>query len=201
MVNFHKPNKGKTQKELQGAQTEKASKRNIKDAFQAREKSSEWEERVLQVSRVTKVVKGGKNLSFRVLVVIGDGRGTIGVGIGKASEVAEAIKKASEAAKKNTVKLSFDQGSIPHNVWGKSNASKIFLYRAPKGTGLIAGLVIKAAFELAGLHNVVCKIHGSTNPANVLQALMKAVMKLKSRGQIRQQRNFIDRTEEVTVAS
>lgn len=190
MVNFHQNKKGKAPKD--GQFNNDKSRKTNRDSFQGnRDRSTDWEERVLQINRVTKVVKGGKNLSFRALVVVGDGRGTIGVGVGKASEVVDAVKKAVENAKKNTVKVSFDQGSIPHNVWGKSNTSKVFLYRAPKGTGLIAGLVIKVAFELAGLHNVVCKIHGSTNPANVLYGLMNAIRKLKSRGQIRNQRAVI----------
>ena len=153
-----------------------------------RDERGDWQERIIEVNRVTKVVKGGKNMSFRALVVIGDGKGTIGVGIGKAAEVVEAVRKSIEDAKKNTVKVPFDQGSIPHNVLGRSNSSRVHLFRARKGTGLIAALMVKAAFELAGLHNVVCKIQGSTNPTNVLLAMIDAIRKLKTRNQIKQLR-------------
>lgn len=146
---------------------------------------SEWEERVIEVKRVTKVVKGGKNMSFRVLVVVGDQRGNFGVGVGKADEVVDAVKKAVEDAKKNMVKVPFEGGSIPHNSFGKSNSSGVYLYKAKKGTGLIAALMVKVALELAGLHNVVCKVQGSTNPRNVLLALVRAIKNIKTKGQIR----------------
>lgn len=151
--------------------------------------NNEWQERVIQVSRVTKVVKGGKNMSFRALVVIGDGRGNVGIGLGKAGEVADAVRKAVEHAKKNIIRIPFDQGSIPHNVFGRCNSTKLSLFRARKGTGLIAATMIKAAFELAGLHNIVCKIQGSTNPANVLYALSDAISNLQTRGEIRRIRS------------
>ncbi len=167
---------------------------------QERDKDSEWKEFVVQISRVTKVVKGGKNLSFRALVVIGDERGSFGVGLGKAAEVVDAVKKAIENAKKDVVKILFDQGSIPHNILGHFNASELHLFKARKGTGLIAAGMVKTALELAGLHNVVCKIHGSTNPANVLFALKDAILKLKTRGQIRQLRNNIAPKPSVLIA-
>lgn len=158
------------------------------DRDQSGNGNSDWQEKVIQVSRVTKVVKGGKNLSFRCLVVIGDLRGNLGVGLGKASEVVDAVRKAIEDAKKNVIRLPFDQGSIPHNVEGRSNSSRVSLFKAPKGTGLIAPWMVKVSLELAGLHNVVCKVHGSTNPANVLLALQDAVRNLRTKGQIRQVR-------------
>ncbi|MDX1918048.1 MAG: 30S ribosomal protein S5 [Candidatus Caenarcaniphilales bacterium] len=152
---------------------------------------SEWQEKVIQVRRVTKVVKGGKNLSFSALVVIGDLKGNIGFGHGKAAEVSDAIRKAVENAKKALIKLPFDQGSIPHNVVGKFGSTEVHLFRAPKGTGLIACWSIKMALESAGLHNLVCKTIGSTNPSNVMSALADAIKNLKTKGQIKILRSSI----------
>ncbi len=155
---------------------------------QRNEKDNEWQEKVVQVRRVTKVVKGGKNMSFSALVVVGDLKGNIGVGLGKAAEVVDAIRKAIESAKKNLIRIPFDQGSIPHQVVGHFGATKLYLFRAPKGTGLIACWSLKMALEAAGLHNIVCKIVGSTNPINVLGALKDAIANLKTKTQIRQLR-------------
>lgn len=152
------------------------------------EKDSEWVEKVVQIRRVTKVVKGGKNLSFSALVVVGDLKGNLGVGLGKAAEVVDAIRKAVEDAKKNLVRVPFDQGSVPHAVIGKYGSTNVHMFRAPKGTGLIACWSIKMALESAGLHNLVCKTIGSTNPINVLGALIDAISKLKTKGQIKQLR-------------
>jgi small subunit ribosomal protein S5 len=152
------------------------------------EKDNDWQERVVQIRRVTKVVKGGKNMSFSALVVIGDTKGNLGVGLGKAAEVVDAIRKAVESAKKNLIRVPFDQGSVPHAVVGHFGSTKVHLFRAPKGTGLIACWSIKMALEAAGLHNLVCKTIGSTNPINVLYALIDAIGKLKTKSQIRQLR-------------
>ena len=151
---------------------------------------SEWEEKVVKIRRVTKVVKGGKNLSFSALVIVGDKKGSFGIGLGKAAEVVDAIRKASERAKKNLIKIPFDQGSIPHNVEGNFLASKIRMFKAPKGTGLIACWSVKMALQAAGLHNVVCKLIGSRNPNNSLRALRDAVLKLKTKNAIRQMRKL-----------
>lgn len=152
------------------------------------EKDSEWQEKVVQVRRVTKVVKGGKNMSFSALVVIGDLKGNLGIGLGKAAEVVDAIRKAVEDAKKRVIRVPFDQGSIPHTVQGHYGATTVSLFKAPKGTGLIACWSIKMALEAAGLHNVVCKTTGSTNPINVLAALVDGVSRLKTKSQVRQLR-------------
>jgi|GEM_PF-173174 len=149
---------------------------------------SDWEERVVKIRRVTKVVKGGKNLSFCVVAIVGDKKGSFGIGLGKAAEVVDAIRKAMEKAKKSLIKIPFDQGSIPHNVEGNFLASKIRMLKAPKGTGLIACWSIKMALQSAGLHNVVCKLSGSRNPNNSLKALRNAVLKLKTRNTIKQMR-------------
>jgi len=170
---------------------ERPSRRNLRDnALQSKgnDKDNEWQEKVVQVRRVTKVVKGGKNMSFSALVVIGDLKGNLGMGLGKAAEVVDAIRKAVENAKKNLVRVPFDQGSIPHAIIGSYGSTTINLFRAPKGTGLIACWSIKMALEVAGLHNVVCKTLGSRNPINVLGALMDGISKLKTKSQIRQLR-------------
>jgi len=153
-------------------------------------KDNPWKERVIKIDRVTKVVKGGKNLSFRAVVVVGDEKGSFGLGIGRALEVTDAVRKAMEDAKKSVVRLPFDQGSVPHNTTCSFNSTTINLCRAPKGTGLIAPWMVKVALELAGLHNVVCKIHGSTNPANVLYCLVNAAKQLRNRRQIKQKQQF-----------
>ncbi len=165
------------------------------------EKDNEWQERVVQIRRVTKVVKGGKNMSFSALVVIGDLKGNLGVGLGKAAEVVDAIRKAVEDAKKKLIRVPFDQGSIPHTVIGSSGATEIKFLRAPKGTGLIANWAIKMAFEVAGLHNIVCKTTGSTNPINVLGAMVHGINNLKTKSQIRQLRGNFSQNVSTQVAA
>lgn len=160
--------------------------RNSSDRQNRDPGENEWIEKVVKIRRVTKVVKGGKNMSFSALVVVGDMKGSIGIGLGKAAEVVDAIRKAIEKAKKNLIKMPFDQGSIPHNITGHAGATKISLLKAPKGTGLIACWSLKMALESAGLHNVVCKTMGSTNPINVLDALVDGIKRLKTKNQIRQ---------------
>ncbi|MDJ0625657.1 MAG: 30S ribosomal protein S5 [Candidatus Caenarcaniphilales bacterium] len=177
-----------------GNNQEGRNSRRSKDSFggqQRNEKDNEWIEKVVQIRRVTKVVKGGKNLSFSALVVIGDMKGNVGVGLGKAAEVVDAIRKAIENAKKKLTRIPFDQGSIPHDITGHHGSTVVNLFRAPKGTGLIACWSIKMALESAGLHNVVCKTVGSTNPINVLGALQDAITKLKTKSQIRQLRGQV----------
>src|SRR3984885_8375369 len=118
---------------------------------------------VVNISRVTKVVKGGKNLSFSALVVIGDGHGVVGFGIGKAKEVPSAIKKAIESAKKSLVRVPMAGTSIPHPVLGQFGAGSVLLKPAPDGTGIIAGGAVRAVVEAAGIHNVMTKSLGSAN--------------------------------------
>ncbi len=148
-------------------------------------RDSEWQERVIRIRRVTKVVKGGKNMSFSALVVVGDMKGNLGIGHGKAAEVVDAIKKGIENAKKNIIRLRFDQGSIPHNTEGQQGSCRILMFKAPKGTGLICSWCLKMALEVAGLRNVVCKVIGSTNPGNVMGALTDAVNTLKTKTELR----------------
>ena len=139
----------------------------------------ELKDTVVSISRVTKVVKGGKNLSFSALVVVGDGHGVVGFGIGKAKEVPSAIKKAIEAAKKVLVRVPMRGTSIPHPVLGNFGAGSVLLKPAPDGTGIIAGGAVRAVVESAGIHNVLTKSLGSANPHNVVRATFAALTDLR----------------------
>ena len=139
----------------------------------------ELKDTVVSISRVTKVVKGGKNLSFSALVVVGDGHGVVGFGIGKAKEVPSAIKKAIESAKKSLVRVPMAGTSIPHPVLGKFGAGAVLLKPAPDGTGIIAGGAVRAVVESAGIHNVLTKSLGSANPHNVVRATFVALTTLR----------------------
>ncbi len=140
----------------------------------------ELKDTVVNISRVTKVVKGGKNLSFSALVVIGDGHGVVGFGIGKAKEVPSAIKKAIESAKKSLVRVPMSgSSSIPHPVLGRFGAGSVLLKPAPDGTGIIAGGAVRAVVESAGIHNVLTKSLGSANPHNVVRATFEALVALR----------------------
>src|SRR6478735_2572439 len=139
----------------------------------------ELKDTVVNISRVTKVVKGGKNLSFSALVVIGDGHGVVGFGIGKAKEVPSAIKKAIESAKKSLVRVPMSGSTIPHPVLGQFGAGSVLLKPAPDGTGIIAGGAVRAVVESAGIHNVLTKSLGSANPHNVVRATISGLDSLK----------------------
>jgi small subunit ribosomal protein S5 len=141
-------------------------------------------DQVVAINRVTKVVKGGKNLSFSALVVVGDQHGHAGFGMGKAREVPMAIRKAVEQAKKNLLKLNVKGSTIPHAVVGRYGSGQVLLKPAPEGTGIIAGGPVRAVMEVAGIQNVLTKSLGTSNPHNVIKATFDALLRLKDAGKV-----------------
>lgn len=148
----------------------------------------ELTERVVQINRVSKVVKGGRRFSFSAIVVVGDGRGHVGAGLGKADEVPDAIKKGIEDAKKHIVKVPLLDRTIPHPITADFGAAKVLLRPASKGTGVIAGGSVRAVVESAGISDILSKSLGSTNPVNVVMATMAALKALRSADEITQTR-------------
>jgi small subunit ribosomal protein S5 len=150
----------------------------------------ELKEKMVAVNRVAKVTKGGRTFSFSAIVVVGDGKGIVGHGLGKASEVADAITKATEDAKKNLIKVPVIRGTVPHEQVGKYGGGRVFLKPAAHGTGVIAGGAMRAVLESAGITDVLAKSKGSSNPHNVVKATINALSNMRDAASVAEQRGI-----------
>jgi small subunit ribosomal protein S5 len=147
-------------------------------------------EKVVAINRVAKVVKGGRRFSFSAIVVVGDGNGTVGYGLGKANEVTDAIQKGIDDAKKNLVKIPMHKATVPHAIHGKYSGGFVFIKPAAPGTGIIAGGAMRAVIESAGIKDILAKSKGSSNPHNVVKATISALVNMKDPGEIAKNRGI-----------
>ena len=176
--------KAPEQKAPRGKKTNGKGPRKFNKNAPKREEK-QYEERVVAINRVSKTVKGGRNMRFSALIVIGDGKGNFGFGTGKAGEVPEAIKKALAAAKNNMYHINIVKGgTVPHDVMGEYSASKVYLKPAKEGTGIIAGGPVRAVLELAGIKNIFSKVYGSRTPINCIRATVNGLNSMKTVAQV-----------------
>lgn len=168
-----------------GKNDDSGQRRGGRRGRQGDEKRDEgWVEHLVQVNRSAKVVKGGRRFGFSALLVLGDGMGRVGIGFGKANEVPSAVEKAKKDARKNMVAVNLVNDTIPHEVGAKFRASKVLLFPAPQGAGIIAGQAVRAVMEAAGVRNILSKCHGSNNRINVVKATMQALESLRTKEQV-----------------
>ncbi len=167
-----------------------AKRNDKKDNRRGKPADSELKEKLVNLNRVAKVTKGGRTFSFAAIVVVGDGKGMVGHGLGKARDVSESIAKAVDDAKKNLIKVPIYKGTIPHEQLGKYGAGKVFIKPAADGTGVIAGGAMRAVLEICGVQNVLAKSQGSSNPHNVVKATVDALSKLRSPMDMAKARNI-----------
>lgn len=162
-----------------------------KQSDQKKEKSSEFEEKVLWVNRCSKVVKGGRKFSFSALILTGDGKGRVGFGFAKANELTDAIRKGGENARKNMVRFETEGTTIPHEIEVEWDGARVLLKPAPEGSGVIAGSKVRAILEMAGIKDVMAKSMGANNPINIVKATFKALTNLRTHKEIKQSRGLV----------
>ncbi|MFA7471351.1 MAG: 30S ribosomal protein S5 [Spirosomataceae bacterium] len=160
----------------------------LKQSRPAKVNEAELKERVVAINRVAKVVKGGRRFSFSAVVVVGDGKGVVGYGLGKANEVTDAIAKGIDDAKKNLITIPMVKSTVPHPQEGKFGGGKVLIKPAAPGTGVLAGGAMRAVLESAGIHDVLAKSKGSSNPHNVVKATFDALLKMRAPHQVAMQR-------------
>ena len=163
---------------------------NNRRTFKTKDDSPQLIEKMVKINRVTKVVKGGKNFSFNAIMVVGDGKGKVGWGLGKALEVTDAIAKGIEEAKRNLIDVPIVNGTVPHELIAKYGAGKVLLKPATPGTGVIAGGVVRSVLECAGYHNILSKSMGSSNAHNIVKATIKGLSMMKSEKMILKERKI-----------
>lgn len=166
------------------------AKQNFDKSNAAPAEEREFKEKLVALNRVAKVTKGGRTFTFAAVVVVGDGKGKIGHGLGKAREVSEAISKAQKDAEKNMIQVPILNGTIPHEAHGRFDAGKVLIKPAAHGTGVIAGGAMRAVLEMAGVQDVLAKSQGSSNPHNVVKATINALSNLRSPAEIARQRGI-----------